>query len=490
LTFGSGQTVATDYYYNSRLTVVMEDEVPTGFILDFPDGRQYIYQQAWKGQYFYLSRAVDQQGFATQFEYEEVTDGWGLPGLRLDSVADQNQETLYTLQYTSGTWDPHLVNLVTDRFGRTAELSYVEDAYGYAHLQQIEDAVGLTSELTYDENGWPETLVTPYGTTSFDYLDNWNAYGGYRWTSVTEPNGGRQIYVFKTTCDTLWNNDPWLPYEFPSSLLPGNLPEGTMLDNAPNTFNSFHWNQAQSDGIPSDLSQLTTNHMNKARMRHWLWAGSSPDLALSLEIAPSPSSDGSSLGQITWYDHAGKTWPSYRGTQVQPSLVARKLPDGSTWYEAYQRNALGQVTSKTSTYGTGNPASTRTSTYTYANNGQDLTEVRGPNSELVATYGYNTRHQKTNEVLWPDSNTSYTNTWSYDAQGRLTSHTTAAGQTVSYTYSGSSGNYSGYLSSISEQPVQRSQSFTWHHGMIRNHTDERGLTVTNFWDALHPGLYI
>jgi RHS repeat-associated protein len=484
-TFSGEETVATDYFYNSRLTVVLDEDVPTGFILDFPDGRQYVYEQAWKGRYFYLTRSVDQTGFATHYGYVEVTDGWGLPGLRLDSITDHNNEELYSIQYTSGTWYPHLVSVVTDRFGRTAEMSYVEDAYNTSRLQQIEDAVGLTSVVTYDENGWPDTLVTPYGTTSFDYLDSWNAYGGYRWTSVTEPNDGRQIYVFKTTCDTLWNGDPWLPTEFPSGVLPGNLPEGTLLDNVPYAFNSFHWNQAQSVGIPTVLTQLTTNHMNKARMRHWLWSGGSPDLALSLEIAPSPDSNGSSVGQMTWYDHAGKSEPTYRGTQIQPSLVVRKLPDGSTWYEAYQRNALGQVTSKTSTYGTGNPASTRTSTYSYASNGQDLVEVRGPNNELVATIAYNNRHQKTNEVLWPDSNTSYTNTWSYDAQGRLTSHTTAAGQTVSYTYSGSSGNYSGYLSGISEQPVQRSQSFTWHHGMIRSYTDERGLTVTNFWDALH-----
>jgi RHS repeat-associated protein len=313
----------------------------------------------------------------------------------------------------------------------------------------------------------------------------------YRRFRITEPNNGSQTFLFCSLCTTLWSGGPWLPCELPASVVPGNLPQGSTIDTNAQMLNSFHWNQAQNADIPTDLSQLTTNHMNKARMRHWLSRDPTgysyaPDFALSSEEAPSQSQDGSDVGQFTFYDYAGKSGSSSwaKGTQIQPSLVAWKLPDGSTAYMAFQRNSFGLPTSETSTYGTGNPASTRTYSHTYAANDQDVVEWRGPSNELLATYAYNARHQMTNEVLWADSTISYTNSWAYDQQGRLQSMTTAAGQTTTFTNNGSSGSYSGYLSGIAEQPVQRTQSLTWFNGRVYAHTDYRGLTVTNFWDGL------
>jgi RHS repeat-associated protein len=412
--------------------------------------------------------------------------------LHLDTVADQAGETLFTLQYTNGTVYSNLVSVVTDRFGRSARIFYAEDEDGLSLLSRIEDAAGLASAISYDTNGWPQTLATPYGSTTFEY-DATNSFNTFhRRVRITEPNGGSQTYLFSSFCANLWSGAPWMSFELPASLVPGSLPEGTTIDTYMQPVNSFYWNQAQNSGVPTDLSQLTTNHLNKARLRHWLMRNPCgdwypPDFALSWEAAPSQSEDGSTLGQITFYDYAGKdpNSPWLKGTQIQPSLMARKLPDGSTWYTAYERNSYGLAAAETSTYGTGNPASTRTHTYSYASNGQDLVERRGPGNVLLATYGYNARHQMTNEVLWPDSVTGHTNTWSYDEQGRLQSKTTAAGQTTTFSYNGSSGAYSGYLSSTSEEPVERSESFTWLNGMVRAHTDARGLTVTNFWDGLN-----
>ena len=373
---------------------------------------------------------------------------------------------------------------------------YTEDESGYSYLSRIEDAAGLPSTVSYDDNGWPQTLATPYGNTTFQYeygaTNNWYAY---RRVIITEPNGGSQQYLFTGTSQYLPNNDPWMPPSIPAALMPDtdNLPSGSTIDPELVNMNSFYWNQGQNSSLPTDIIQFTTNSFNKARMRHWLMGSSNgdyspPDFALSSEVAPSQNGDGSDFGQITFYDYTGKDpeHPEYRGTrtQVQPSLMARRLPDGSTWYTAYGRNSFGLATTETSTYGTGSPASTRAYSYTYADNGQDLIERHGPSSELLATYGYNSRHQMTNEVLWPDSSTSYTSTWTYDDLGRLQSKTTAAGQTTTFTYNGSSGSYSGYLSSTSEEPVERTESFTWLNGMINTHTDTRGLTVTSFWDGL------
>ncbi|HEY5912717.1 MAG TPA: RHS repeat-associated core domain-containing protein [Verrucomicrobiae bacterium] len=234
---------------------------------------------------------------------------------------------------------------------------------------------------------------------------------------------------------------------------------------------------------------LTTNDMQKARLRHWLnySEGMYPDFALSLEIAPSQDSDGSTLGQVTWFDYAGKPQGQNGepGTQIQPSLIARKLPDGSTSYQSFTRNSFGLPTGVTTTYGTGNPAPTRTQTYTYAANGQDLLEIRRPGNEVVAAYSYNGRHQVLTETNYANATDYYVSSWTYDALGRVQTHTTAGGLTSTYSYNASCNGYSGYLSDITDSPVSRSQTFTWLNGNVRTNIDYRGLVRTFTFDGLN-----
>jgi YD repeat-containing protein len=231
---------------------------------------------------------------------------------------------------------------------------------------------------------------------------------------------------------------------------------------------------------------MTTNQFNKARMRHWLNHDRSalvhqPDFALALERAPSPDPNGVSQGQYTWYDHAGKDplKPWVSGTQIMPSLVARRLPNGSTWYEAYTRNAWGLPTAITSTYGTANPATTRTHTHVYAANGIDLLEERGPSNQLLRSYTYNARHQVLTARQYAAASTYCTTTYTYDSYGRLQTRALPTGLTSTFSYGADH-----YLSQISDLPVTRVESFTWLNGRIRTHTDPRGLTVTKTWDDL------
>lgn len=107
----SSSTVASEYYYNSRLTVTWVGNVVSSFTWDLPDGRQYIFQQLWSGQYFYLTKAVDREGFATHFNYTVDLDWNNDPcGLRLTSLTDHVGSTLYTLGYTSAGNSPYLVS--------------------------------------------------------------------------------------------------------------------------------------------------------------------------------------------------------------------------------------------------------------------------------------------------------------------------------------------------------------------------------------------
>ena len=92
---------------------------------------------------------------------------------------------------------------------------------------------------------------------------------------------------------------------------------------------------------------------------------------LSLEQSPSP--DGTTEGQITWYDYAGKpTGITYeRGSQVNPAVIARVMPDGSTWYEYQQYNNIGHSTNMIEKWVGDGTTLFRTNSYFYAaNNGK------------------------------------------------------------------------------------------------------------------------
>ncbi len=500
--FTTGQTVATDYYYNSRLVAVMAGGSVSGYRLELPDGRQFLYAQPWgescwntaQSQYLYMTESVDPEGFITHYDYAVVLDQWGDEGLRLRSVGDHNNELLFTVYYTTAGSYGHLVDHVTDRFGRTTRIEYALDGAGMPHLSRITDAAGLSSAISYDASGWPRTLTTPYGTTTFSYQWFQSDYNGWRYVILEEPNGGRQMYLFTALTAATWGGQTWLPDQVPANLIPGNLPFGTMLDTlSMNTLNSFHWNQRQSTDVPVELAAMTPNHFNKARLRHWLArALGSPcplqaDAALSWERAPSLDDAGTVEGHITWYDYEGKPIgsPSERGTQILPSLIARKLPDGSTWYRAFQRNGWGHPIRKTETYGTGNPAATRTYTYTYAANGIDLTELYQPGDECLVAFTYNGQHQVLTRTVHPDALTTYVTTYTYDAFGRLAQVQRPTGLTTSYLYNAASGGYLGYLSDIADQPINRSQRFTWLNGYVRKHTDARGLARTFTRDGLY-----
>lgn len=399
--FAPGQTSTTEYFYNAKLTAVLDGESVTAFWLDLPDGRRFHYGQGWSFgavayKYLYLTQSIDAQGFVTHYQYR-VDASHGAPTLLLDRVTDHTESLLFTPGYswwTTGGYGALLAS-ATDRFGSVAQLTYVNDASNVPHLTTIRDTANLTSSVTYSAEGWPQTITTPYGTTTFNYQCVQDANAAIRRVDVTEPDGGAHIYLFGS-----YVADWGAPEEVPSGLRPDYLPTGTLLDYRGNEMNSYYWDPKQSVDIPVDCNQLTAIHLNKARLRHWLDRDSTdyyvgPDLALAYERSPSQDATGTTPGQITWFDHAGKDdWaPWVRGTQIEPKLIARKLPDGSTWYESYIRNAWGWPTSKTTTYGTGNPAPTRTYTYTYYANGQDIYQVKRPGNQLVASFTYNGRHQ-------------------------------------------------------------------------------------------------
>jgi hypothetical protein len=145
--------------------------------------------------------------------------------------------------------------------------------------------------------------------------------------------------------------------------------------------NTFYWNAQQFAPIAnlsSNLAGFDWAQFKLSRIRHWLAATASDTSythwdTLSSQQEPSPDL-GTTEGQLTWYDYVGKpAGVDYeRGVQTLPSVIARVMPDSSTWYQYFTRNTNGLPTHLTEAWMSGGSVSTRTEGFGYAANNLDL----------------------------------------------------------------------------------------------------------------------
>jgi YD repeat-containing protein len=274
------------------------------------------------------------------------------------------------------------------------------------------------------------------------------------------------------------------PTSFANSLMPTNTPIGT-FDNGPYMCDSYYWGRLQYPHLSTtDLYNVTTNDIKLARMRHWL-GGESEHTAYNIDtlgIQRDPSPDQVLDGQLTWYDYAGKANQLVKGNHVLPDVVARVLPDGSTWYEWTRRNEWFQPTNFVGTYtkldGT---IGTRTNVNSYYGNGQDLLQVIGPNGErTVSNYVNNAYHQIDRSYDALAQETIFT----YNSNRQLTSLKRPAGLTTTNLYF-TSGTDSNRLATNIDLEIARTNSYTYYsNGLVATLRDERNLVTTNFWDNL------
>ncbi|HEX5218590.1 MAG TPA: hypothetical protein VFZ59_03395, partial [Verrucomicrobiae bacterium] len=411
----------------------------------------------------------------------------------LDGDLDQSNNRIATQVNTPG--------------GYTASFGYEQQADGRWYLTNIVDAANIPTSFTYREDEmiinfdshpyWSlATMTTPYGTTQFDYLGDlvplYNGWAEVKMTHfgttllITEPNGGKHLYL---QADHAVSNVP-IPSTFNASVIPSGLPVGT-LDTNRVAGNTYYWGPLQLAGIGNvDIDSWDWDEFKRARIRHWLWHHDDWDGGhlhisdvLSWEQKPSP--DGSTEGQVTWYDYAGKN-PSNpekvatgTGTQM-PSVISRVLPGGNTWYQYFEYNAIGHQTKMVETYTQpGGNIGTRTNTFTYAGNGIDLVLHIGPQGEQVVSNRFNGFHQVTNSFNALNELTEYT----FNANRQLTSIRTPGGLTTTNIYF-SSGASEDRLDKTIDLEINRTNSYTYSGDMVDSHTDERGLTVTNYWDGL------
>ncbi len=450
-------------------------------------------------QLAYLSEKIDPQGHATTFIYSPFNPATGV--VQLHYVVDPDGKT-NTLSYTNNGTLNYLISQVQDPFGHTAHFAY--DANGF--LTNVIDVAGLSSSFSYGSfsgsdnwtriwngsmwhldtiynptNYWLDQLTTPYGATRFTFTDDSlaNYDAANRSIIITEPNGSYQMFVHRGYTSFIGEIEN-------STGIPSSTPDGSGLDDGWIMYrNSFYWGRQQFANLSAefqttgatnwDLTQLTSQDYVKARWRKWAHSddGGQSD-ALTMEQDPSP--DGINPGEMTWFTYPNQSSPYYQGSSSMPSLTIKVLPDGSQWYEQYQTDQWGNRTNiiiSTWTQPDGS-VGTRTNSYVYADNGQDLLATIRADGVTSASYGYNSNHQ----VLFQTNALGEVTRSTYNSNEQRTSTRLPSGFVTTNIY--------GTDGFIAQQIAIgfSTNSFTYTNGLVYTHTDERGLTVTNTWDAL------
>jgi RHS repeat-associated protein len=196
-----------------------------------------------------------------------------------------------------------------------------------------------------------------------------------RSVTVVDPNGGTNIYAY------CFNSQigAGTPSQFDSSVIPQSTPLGT-LDTGTNEVghdyvavsfrNSFHWDTRETASLSTtDVGSMSATDFAKARMQHWLGDSNNVYQTSLLSVEQDPSPDGTTAGQLTFYDYYGKTLKFLQGTNSQVAVIARREPSSQTEYDWKQYNSAGYVTKDISTYALADGvARARTNSFIYATN--------------------------------------------------------------------------------------------------------------------------
>jgi RHS repeat-associated protein len=482
--------IQSENYYNyfnfGRLETAMSGDDMTNAMITYSDGSRIKYSLVLngliEGQIAFMTERITPDNQTNRFIYD---DSYTNNRVLLKYVVDADGRTNY-VRYTDVTFT-NQVSEVEDAFGHTATFLY--DATGL--LTNITDVAGIASGFQYDGDnaGWITNLITPYGTTQFELSPGADIGSTApiitRWVKVSEPAGAKHLFGYRDNSEKLDDDTtPFLPGGYLGSMTPTNTPLLTMDNTNMFARNTFYWGPKQYDSLSTtDVTLFTTNDYNKARLRHWLHAPGLGAVGQILSLERDPSADGVNVGQFTWYDYYGKPgvigedvlW-FWEGTNSQPGAIVRMLPDGTTWYQHIQYDLAGHATNIIETYSPGTNSAlvlTRTNMFVYETN--NLIKHIDPAGHMVVSNLYNVN----NQVIVSYNALNDMTTYAYDSAGRLTNIVQPSGLRTAYQYDGS-----GYLEKTIDVEITRTNTFTYTNGLIRTHTDERGLVITNYWDAL------
>lgn len=443
---------AVNYQHNFWLEKILTSGAVTSLILHYPDGSQAIYGVYDKsdtsfGGVFYVTSMADPAGNQTTFAYDA--------NFLLTTVTAADGAT-FTPHYNDSIYSDAITSITTS-YGASVSFSYV-DLYGPI-LTSITDAAGISSQIVYeDEAGHSvKKLITPYGTTYLSTFGSGGAFGVFaRTVNITNATGSQEFYGQINDYHPFGTDWP----DWSTSIIPTNTPIGTLDKDSGSRQerNTFYWNAQQFvPFINTSLGSFNWAAFKCSRIRHWL-AATDPTYThwdtLSVEQAPSPDG-GLTEGQTTWYDYVGKpaNVDYERGAQMLPSVVARAMPDASTWYQYFVRNTNGLPTQQAEVWLSGGTVYRRTNSFVYLNN-IDLVAWTNALGILASSNMVNVYHQ----VVTNYDALNQVTTNGYDATTHLiTSSRNPAGLVTSYTYNGSH-----RLQQLTMQPINATRSYTWN----------------------------
>jgi RHS repeat-associated protein len=454
----------------------------TSYTLTGTDGSRLVYAQndgstsAATYRRLFLTSIVDPQGNALTLNYDTTLpapdagadggpSGFGSAAFypRLSSITDPTGTT--TTAFTYGlSATPLLVTQIMDAFGRSASIAY--DTNG--RLSSIEDVMGLTSTVAYDDGNSPprptfiKQLTTPYGNTTFNYGEtNSGSAVVTRWLETTDPLGQTERLEFMEQAPGIPGAD-----ETGASLpLPSGMPltfgTGYMIYR-----NSFFWNKH----IYKTYGTGTGKDYTKAELVHWLHTNNGQYVAPTIESVRHP------LEHRTWYQYTpGQSNSIDEGPSSTylgaPTTTARVLDDGSTQLTSTTRNRLGKPLLVTDALG-------RQTEVTYGADGTDLLVVRqkisGAGFGLLGAYTYNGQHEP---LTYTDAS-GETTRYGYNPAGQLLTVTDTLGHVRTVAYDGS-----GRVSKLIDANNQPVVTLAYDSAnRVATRTDSVGYTLSYAYD--------
>lgn len=380
----------------------------------YSDGSREIYAHyigtSGSERKVFLSEVIDPQGNSVTLEYDTTYP------TRLKYIHDALGLTTEYSYDLSGS--PFLVTSVGDPYGRTALFTYnvVNDV---TRLISIEDVYGIVSSLEYDDEDGIVAMTTPYGTTTFELspFKIGQSYDLIRYIEATDPYGNRERVEYnlstqQTGVSAVSNEiqpDPAKVYT-------------EIYDN--DDRNSFYWDK--------QMMRTGAGSHAKAHLFHWTQPGSADSATSILESEKPPME-----GRI-WYSYPGQTGPSEQGTLAKPSVIARVVYDESglpvTQVVKKEYNALGNVTRHIDPLG-------RETVIEYDTNGIDIRFIKQKTGETGGNPVYTKLAEFTYDSVYPahcpktfTDTAGQITTYTYTTEGQIETVENPLDEIITFTY--------------------------------------------------------
>lgn len=403
-----------------------------------PDGSKLVYGVKSGSRYF-LTQVVDRFGHTVTLAYD--------PSFRLTTITDPVGQVT-TLAYELAS-DVLKITKITDPFNRSALLEYNPTG----RLSKITDVIGIASQFTY-QGDFVDTLVTPYGTSTFAYGES----GADRWLTLTDPVGGIERVEYRDVITTL----PAL----------GAAPTGVLTDAAEDQKRyTLYWDKKAMAALPSDPLS--------AHLFQWSRGKTSTNSGTLM-------AEKRAFENRVIYNYDGQPEAAAEGASKRATKIARVLDDATTQLTQLEYDEFGNVSQTIDPLG-------RQTNFIYDAAGLDLLEVRQKTGtstfDVLSKFTYNSSHQP----LTATDAAGQVTTFTYNSAKQVRTITNAKNEvtTLWYHATGQPGptetldaNATGYLVKVDGAISGATTKIAYDaFGRPRTVTDSEGYAVTTDYDA-------